>query len=1466
MGAIEFVIRTRAGAIERGSVGGGDEDFLIDAGTGNDISLNIRQADLRGYDRSGNDLLVTLADGRVIVLEGYFEVGADGGNRLFLSSDGILNEVSFVQTDNGALFAQYGPTETWGKWSPSDQLIFIDDPQVVADAPLNAYDGEEEEVTMLGTALLGGLAGTGAGVGAAALGGAALIGAGLTGGGGGNGGGGGGGGTTWVTPTVDDPDAVHTISGNDTPSLTITGTANPGSTVVVIIGGETVTVISDGNGIWEATFDGDDFPDDGLYPNVNVEVTDPDGTVTGLVGPSFEIDTIGPIIDVTHGTVSAGDLFNAVSHAGGVTLSGTGEAGATLIIEIDGHTETLVIDNSGSWSATFDATVLPGGEYTSVVTLTATDAFGNTTVVTDSVEIDTIPHPITIDPVTADNIISGAEANAGFLISGTSTAGAIVTVSFETFSQDVLVAADGTWEVTVTAADFPGGEYSSDITVTTTDLAGNGSSAVWTVDIDTVNTLTLDNGPLTGDDLINATELAGGVTLTGMSQAGASVAITIEGITQTVTADATGAWSTTFTGLSGGTYQTSAQIVSTDAVGNTETLPHSFTIDTENAVTIDTSAVAGDGVVNATEQGGMVTVTGTGEAGATLVIENALGSTWTTTVAADGSWSLQVPGSALAIDGAEHSYLGGTAPLYVTSTDAAGNISYSQGTVQVDTRTELVTLIQDADGVINAAERDAGVDVMGFGEPGSSIELTVSGQVLTTTVDAGGSWSVTIPTALVPTGQTSMDISVTATDPVGNVLTQDLNIPVDTATTVQVSTANVETDGVVNAVERADGVTLVGSTEPGNSVNVTMGGVTRPATVAADGSWTVTYSAAAIPQGETQVTVTAVATDAAGNTATATDTLDVDTLVRNFGITSTPGGADGIVNAAEAQAGMTVTGTTEPGGTVVLTLAGQTVQAVVDSNGNWTATFTESQLPSGETTATLTALSTDAAGNTSTVTQTVRVDTDAGLLTISPNPVEGDDVVNFAEASDGVVLYGTSNPGQMVTVTLGGVSHVVQTDAAGNWTAPFSAGEITPGTYTAQITATITDSAGNTLTRTDSVLVDTEVVNFATSANPVEGDNVINATEAADGFVLTGTTEPGSTVSVTFEGTTVQASVDANGNWSASFAASSVPAGEYSTGATIDTIDPAGNTATTSVTFGVDTLVNDLTGNAPTLTGDGTINALEAANGATLTGTVEPGSTVEVTFGGMVYVATVEANGSWSLDIPSDGIPRGTLTEPMLIEATDAAGNVRVINDSVQIDTDAPDSLNWLGYGRDGSGVDMIRTEMTDDAVYLGRLTNTGGAADIVDVDLSSSVDIGAIQQTWMSFDSAVPDGTHLVLATTDDAGNTTGTYLVTDDPHTNTVQMSDGIANALTEFQIDTIDLHFAEDADLTITEAQILALSETTDTVIIKGGSDDEVTIATAQLTGSETIDGEVYSEYTMGGATLLIDDEITVHNFTV
>jgi len=172
MQAINFVVRTGAGAVERGQVAVDAIVTKVAVPQGSEISLNLRQIDIQSYARVGDSLEVLLVDGRVVLLEQYY-AGAQPAARLFISADGFLNEVVLVDAGADTLMAQYGPTEQWGKWSPSDALIFAQDSPVVI-AP---YGENENEVSMLGAGLLA--AGGGVGVmggGAAALGSAALIG------------------------------------------------------------------------------------------------------------------------------------------------------------------------------------------------------------------------------------------------------------------------------------------------------------------------------------------------------------------------------------------------------------------------------------------------------------------------------------------------------------------------------------------------------------------------------------------------------------------------------------------------------------------------------------------------------------------------------------------------------------------------------------------------------------------------------------------------------------------------------------------------------------------------------------------------------------------------------------------------------------------------------------------------------------------------------------------------------------------------------------------------------------------------------------------------------------------------------------------------------------------------------------------------------------------------------------------
>ena len=175
-------------------------------------------------------------------------------------------------------------------------------------------------------------------------------------------------------------------------------------------------------------------------------------------------------------------------------------------------------------------------------------------------------------------------------------------------------------------------------------------------------------------------------------------------------------------------------------------------------------------------------------------------------------------------------------------------------------------------------------------------------------------------------------------------------------------------------------------------------------------------------------------------------------------------GGDDLINAAEAAGGVTVSGTAEIGAT--LTVNG--VAVLVDASGGWTT----SVATAGEGLLVVTAVATDAAGNSTTVTHDLTIDTVAPAApTITSIPENGGGGINASEASDGtpvvVGLTGTGAvAGDRVTINWGGQT-VNYTLVAGDISGNSATVTVPLATITAQgqgtfnVTATLTDAAGN---------------------------------------------------------------------------------------------------------------------------------------------------------------------------------------------------------------------------------------------------------------------------------------------------------------------------------------------------------------------------------------------------------------------
>jgi hypothetical protein len=200
----------------------------------------------------------------------------------------------------------------------------------------------------------------------------------------------------------------------------------------------------------------------------------------------------------------------------------------------------------------------------------------------------------------------------------------------------------------------------------------------------------------------------------------------------------------------------------------------------------------------------------------------------------------------------------------------------------------------------------------------------------------------------------------------------------------------------------------------------------------------------------------------------------------------------------------------------------------------------------------ITATLTDDLGNMSPATQrAVTIEQPFNPPTILP--VEGNDIVNQAEALDGVQVSGTVQAGAAVTVSLGGFSTPAVVSGT-TWIATVPA----PVDGQATVTASIA-GAGGGATSTRLFTVD------KTPPGPplvalVEIDDAISPAERSNGVPISGQAEVGSTVSVAINGVLIKTAVtDALGGWSVNYTAVEFPAAPGIVTMSASAMDAAGN-------------------------------------------------------------------------------------------------------------------------------------------------------------------------------------------------------------------------------------------------------------------------------------------------------------------
>ncbi|NQF19807.1 Ig-like domain-containing protein, partial [Enterobacter hormaechei] len=201
--------------------------------------------------------------------------------------------------------------------------------------------------------------------------------------------------------------------------------------------------------------------------------------------------------------------------------------------------------------------------------------------------------------------------------------------------------------------------------------------------------------------------------------------------------------------------------------------------------------------------------------------------------------------------------------------------------------------------------------------------------------------------------------------------------------------------------------------------------------------------------------------------------------------------------------------------------------------------------------------------------------------------------------------------------------------------------------------------------------------NVAISINALATDDVINAAERGADLVLSGTTsnvEENQTVTITFGGKSYTATVDADGNWTATVPSAdlgSLKDGDASVQVSVTNVN--GNSASAGREYSVDATAPSVTIN--TIATDDILNASEAQSDLAISGTstAEAGQTVTVSLNGKDYTTTVSANGSWTLNVPAAdlaGLTDGSVTVTAAV--SDKAGNPASVDHTLTVDVTVP--------------------------------------------------------------------------------------------------------------------------------------------------------------------------------------------------
>ena len=891
------------------------------------------------------------------------------------------------------------------------------------------------------------------------------------------------------------------------------------------------------------------FTDGEGIKSITVSQTDAAGNI-GSASRDFIRDNTGPTMAI----VSPADN---TSFRGSALISGTCETGGSnLTIGGDASSpSSTACSGTGTFSV---SVVFTSGEGAKTISLTQNDSAGNLGMASVTLINDNTPPSLSIISPP-----SGTSAQAGVTITGTCEGVLPITIGGAGLASPTSASCNfGSFTQAVT---FTAGDSVKVISISQIDAAGNMGSDSRSFAKDTTSPTITFATPAENTSAQN------GVTVTGTCEDGLVINLAGAGLdTPSTVSCNSGAFSQALTFTAGEGTKT-ITVSQTDLAGNTGSISRNFVRDNTGPTLAITSPA------DSSSFRGSATISGTCETGSSaLTISGNTSSPSSTTCSGAGSFSITVTFSAGE----------GAKTITFSQNDSAGNT----GQISINLINDNISPALSFTSPISNTSAQAGVTIEGTCE--GVISITIGGTGLSSPSSTTCNFGSFSQAVTFTSGDGNKTITVSQTDSAGNNGSASRDFIKDTlAPTVTITAPAANTSAI-------SGVTIAGTCENGLTVNLSGTDLSSPTTTnCASGTFN---QAITFTSGDGTKNIIVSQTDLAGNTTTVNRDYIKDSTAPAITITGpAPGTA--------AQSNITLTGNCEDslpityGGSGILSsfsgacTGGTFSQMVFFSGGDGSKTIAVSQ--------------TDAAGNSTTASQTFSRDN------VTPNLTQTTLSFPHYSKNNTVTFGGTCESGLTVSAKISGTTEGTTSCTAGTWNFT-TLSKTTDATYDYSFEQT--DSAGNATTTAGRFIRDTVVptLTFTSSSTQLTASNSVT---------FSGTCESGIATIVVAGGTDSTSTTCSSGTWSYTTATQTT---DGTRTYTFKQTDQAGNATTISATWERNTSVPNLliTTATPIYNGNNT---------AHVDGACETGLNITIKLSGATEATIPCSAGTFSYDFAS---------------------------------------------------------------------------------------------------------------------------------------------------------------------------------------------------------------------------------------